>query len=151
VGDQGWTLSDLLLRTMALRQEALHHNIDLHGRWCAEAGGDQAPHLQTHLWPAMTRMQPEAGSGGVSTASRHQSRFAAAVGAKRVLLAQEVVDPANIRLLAELLNDYPDLDLMVIVDSISGVDKLSAGLREAGASRPLGVLVDLGLAGGRTG
>ena len=151
VGDQGWSLSDLLLPTMVLRQEALHHNIDLHARWCAEVGVDQAPHIKTHLSPELTRMQLEAGSWGVSTASPHQSRFAAAVGAKRVLLAQEVVDPANIRLLAQLLNDYPDLDLMVIVDSISGVDKLSAGLREAGALRPLGVLVELGLAGGRTG
>lgn len=151
VGDQGWGLSDLLLPTMVLRESALHHNIDLHALWCKHMNVDQAPHIKTHLSPELTKLQLQAGSWGVSTASPHQSRFAAAVGAKRILLAQEVVDPANIRVLAQLLNEYPDLDLMVIVDSLTGVDKLAAGLRNAGANRPLGVLVELGLAGGRTG
>src|SRR5690625_32032 len=151
VGEQGWMIQDLLLPTMVLSESALKHNIDLHARWCAAVGVDQAPHIKTHMSPELTRLQLDAGSWAVSTASPHQSRFAAAVGAHRILLAQEVVDRANIRVLAQLLNDYPDLDLMVIVDSLPGVDKLASGLREFGADRRLGVLVELGLAGGRTG
>lgn len=151
VGAQGWHLHDLLLPTMVLRESALHHNIDLHARWCASVGVDQAPHIKTHMSPELTQLQLEAGSWGVSTASPHQARFAAAVGARRVLIAQEVVDPANIKVLTELLNGDAGLDLMVIVDSLLGVDKLAQGLREFGATRPLGALVELGIVGGRTG
>lgn len=151
VGEQGWGLADLLLPTMVLRESALHHNIDLHARWCASVGVDQAPHIKTHMSPELTRLQLEAGSWAVSTASPHQARFAHAVGARRVLIAHEVVDPANIKVLAELLNADDGFDLMVIIDSLLGVDRLAQRLREFAANRPLGVLVELGIPGGRTG
>ncbi len=151
VGAQNWKLTDLLLPTMVLRESALHHNIDLHARWCAAVEVDQAPHIKTHMSPELTRLQLDAGAWAVSVASPHQARFAAAVGARRVLIAQEVVDPANVKVLATLLNTDAHLDLMVIVDSLSGVTMLAERLQEFGARRPLGTLVELGLPDGRTG
>src|SRR5690625_7440024 len=116
------TILDLLLPTIVLRESALKHNIDLHARWCAAVGVDQAPHIKTHMSPELTRLQLEAGSFAVFTASPHQVRFAHAVGARRVLIALEIVDPANIKVLAELFNGYDDFDLMVIIESLLACD-----------------------------
>src|SRR5690625_4425021 len=91
VGEQGWTIQDLLLPTMVLRESALKHNIDLHARWCAAVGVDQAPHIKTHMSPELTRLQLDAASWAVSTASPHQARFAHAVGARRVLIAHAAI------------------------------------------------------------
>src|SRR5690625_1418854 len=91
VGTQNWKLADLLLPTMVLRESALHHNVDLHARWCAAVGVDQAPHIKTHMSPELTRLQLDAGAWAVSTASPHQARFAHAVGARRVLIAHAAI------------------------------------------------------------
>jgi D-serine deaminase-like pyridoxal phosphate-dependent protein len=71
-------------------------------------------------------------------------------GVDRVLIANEVVDPVAIAWMAEQLVD-PAFELLCYVDSDRTVDILDAGLRSAGADRPLGVLVELGFDGGRTG
>src|SRR5690625_6422542 len=118
VGAENWQLDDLLLPTMVLRESALHHNIDLHARWCAAVGVDQAPHIKTHMSPELTRLQLDAGAWAVSVASPHQARFAAAVSARRILIAQDVVEPANLKLLAQLLHSDADLDSLALVQSL---------------------------------
>jgi len=154
VGDiarQGWHRTDLLLPALTLRASAVEHNVARHAAWCAEAGVSQAPHAKTHLSPELVGLQLAAGAWGMTAASVHQARLLAAFGVRRVILAHEVVDPANIRALARLVDSDPDLVVMPLVDSLAGVAALDTHLRAAGATRPLPVLVELGLPGGRTG
>jgi D-serine dehydratase len=151
VGAQGWTRADLLLPAMTLRAGALENNAAVHAAWCASAGVSQAPHAKTHLSPELVRLQLDSGAWGMTAASVHQARFLAACGVRRVLLAHEVVDPANVRALVRLLSDDPALRVLPLVDSEVGVAALSGLLSEAGAPRPLPVLVEVGLPGGRTG
>jgi D-serine dehydratase len=65
-------------------------------------------------------------------------------GVPRVVIANEVVDPVGLRWLAATDRDF---DVYVLADSTDGVDRMAAEMGE----RPLPVLVELGVAGGRAG
>jgi D-serine deaminase-like pyridoxal phosphate-dependent protein len=71
-----------------------------------------------------------------------------AAGVRRVLITNELADPASIRWVAAALGDE-DADVVVQVDSGRGIELLEEGLPDA--ERPLPVLVELGHAAGRTG
>ena len=151
VGEQGWHRRDLLLPALTLRADAVEHNARLHARWCEQYGVLQAPHAKTHMSPELVRLQLDSGAWGLTAASVHQARFLAAAGVSRIILAHEVVDRANAVALARLARQYPQVDVMPIVDSRAGVELLSRHLAEAGMPRPLPVMVELGVPGGRTG
>lgn len=151
VAEQGWRLPDLLLPALTLRASAIEHNVALHGAWCEAVGVSQAPHAKTHLSPEIVRLQLDAGVWGMTAASVHQARFLAAVGVRRIILAHQVVDPANIRALVRLHERYPDLLVIPLVDSLAGVAVLDRHLRAARAARPQPVLAELGIPDGRTG
>lgn len=151
VARQGWRRADLLLPALTLRGSAVEHDVALHAAWCDAAGVSQAPHAKTHLSPEIIRLQLGSGAWGMTAASVHQARLLAAVGARRILLAHEVADPANISALVRLTEQHPDLVVIPLVDSPAGVAALDRHLRGAGATRRLPVLVELGIRGGRTG
>lgn len=157
MGEQGWRLADLLLPAMTLRAGALEHNIALHAAWCEASGVSQAPHAKTHLSPEIVALQLDAGAWGMTAASVHQARFLAAAGARRILIAHQVVDPANIGALRRLVTDYPDLFAVPLVDSLPGVAALNRYLDPSGTPDaradcpPFPVLVELGLPAGRSG
>jgi D-serine deaminase-like pyridoxal phosphate-dependent protein len=151
IGRQGWRRTDLLLPALTLRASAVEHNVARHAKWCTAVGVSQAPHAKTHLSPELVRLQLAHGAWGMTAASVHQARLLAAFGVRRIILAHEVVDPANVRALVRLTEERPDLVVIPLVDSRAGVAALDAQLRAAGATRALPVLVELGLPGGRTG
>lgn len=151
VGEQGWSLDDLLLPAMTLRRSALEHNLALQSQWLAARGVDQAPHAKTHLSPEIVAAQLAAGAWGVTVASVHQARLAVAFGAQRVILAHQLADAASIRALARLRSERPDVTILPLVDSVAGVLLLQRALAPTLPARPLPVLVELGLPGGRTG
>ena len=74
-----------------------------------------------------------------------------AFGVSRVLLANQLVDPAALRWLAGELDRAPDFEFSCWVDSVAAVTLMTDVLREARPSRPVDVLVELGADGGRTG
>ncbi|MGW1682011.1 amino acid deaminase [Saccharopolyspora sp. NPDC002376] len=151
IANQGWRLTDLLLPALTLRASALEHNIALHAEWCSRVGVSQAPHAKTHLSPEIIRLQLESEAWGMTAASVHQARFLAALGVRRIILAQEIVDSANIRALVQLAHAQPGLTVLPLVDSVDGVALLDRRLHESGAGRPVPVLAELGVPGGRTG
>jgi D-serine deaminase-like pyridoxal phosphate-dependent protein len=149
IGDAGWHLTDLLLPTVTLRRSALAHNLELFARWCATVGVDHAPHGKTTMSPQLIADQLAAGAWGITAATVGQARIMHGWGVRRVLIANEVVDPIGLRWLAARLADDPGFDVYVLADSPDAVDRMAAAL--ADAPRPLGVLVELGVAGGRAG
>jgi D-serine dehydratase len=146
VGDAGWHVADLLLPTVTLRRSALAHNTALFARWCAEAGVDHAPHGKTTMSPQLVADQLAAGAWGITAATVAQVRIMHDWGVPRVVLANEVVDPAGLRWLATA---DPGLEVYVLADSVGGVDRMAAALGDR--PRPLSVLVELGVPGGRAG
>jgi D-serine deaminase-like pyridoxal phosphate-dependent protein len=135
---------------MVLRETALAHNLSVMASYCSVWGVDIAPHGKTTMAPQLWDRQLAAGAWGITAATAGQARVMRARGVHRVLIANEVVDPVAIAWMAEQLVD-PTFELLCYVDSDRTVDILDAGLRAAGADRELGVLVELGFEGGRTG
>ena len=150
VGAHGWALVDLPPPVLALRRSALEHNLTLMAAFCERYGVAIAPHGKTTMAPQLWRMQLEAGAWGITAATAVQARAMRAVGVSRILIANELTDAGSIRWAAEDLRE-PSNELVCYVDSGRGVDLLERGLGEAGAARPLSVVVELGHRGGRTG
>ena len=134
---------------MVLRDTALEHNIALLARYCEVHGVWLAPHAKTPMAPQLVARQLDAGAWGVSVATVSQARVFRAFGVRRILIANEVVQPLAVRWLAAELAGDPDLDVYCLVDSLIGV---AAMTEAAGAvTRPIPVLIELGVTGGRTG
>lgn len=151
VGAQGWHLfeSGVQFPTMVLREAALDHDIERMARWCREHGVSLAPHGKTTLSPQIIGRQLAAGAWGITAATPWQVRVMRDFGVRRVLLANELVEPAAIAWLIEALADDPGFDALVYADSLEGVAILAAATAQA--PRPLSVMVELGMVSGRTG
>ncbi|MEU5091212.1 amino acid deaminase [Streptomyces sp. NPDC021356] len=137
---------------LALSAERLEHNLKLMETYAARHGLAFAPHGKTSMAPQLFQRQLEHGAWGITLAVPHQVRVARAFGFRRVFLANELVDPAALRWVAAELAADPAFRLVCYVDSLRGVRLMDAVLREAGAGRPLDVVVELGTGeGARTG
>lgn len=148
VRERGWRLEDLWLPAVVLREEALTHNLERFARWCAANGVQHAPHGKTTMAPRLWSAQLAGGAWGIACANVAQARVLRSCGVPRVLIANEVLDPPQLRWLAATLAD-DGFEPLCLVDSVEAVELMERHL--AGASRPLSVLVELGVAGGRTG
>ncbi|WDF40874.1 amino acid deaminase [Streptomyces sp. T12] len=137
---------------LALSAERLEHNLDLMEAYAVRHGLAFAPHGKTSMAPQLFQRQIEHGAWGITLAVPHQVRVARAYGTQRIFLANELVDPAALRWIAGELAADPDFHLICYVDSVRGVEQMDAALREAGATRPLDVVVELAAGeGARTG
>ncbi|MFE6942903.1 amino acid deaminase [Streptomyces chartreusis] len=137
---------------LALSAERLEHNLDLMETYAARHGLAFAPHGKTSMAPQLFQRQIEHGAWGITLAVPHQVRVARAYGTERIFLANELVDAAALRWIAAELTADPAFRLVCYVDSVRGVELMDAALRDAGASRPVDVVVELAAGeGARTG
>ncbi|MEV0980801.1 amino acid deaminase [Streptomyces sp. NPDC049915] len=135
---------------LALSAERLQHNLRLMETYAARHGLAFAPHGKTSMAPQLFQRQIEHGAWGITLAVPHQVRVARAYGIQRVFLANELVDPAALRWIADRQDADPDFRVICYVDSVRGVELMDAAL--AGATRPLDVVVELAAGdGARTG
>jgi D-serine deaminase-like pyridoxal phosphate-dependent protein len=155
VPDLGWdAFTDFALPVLVLKDSAIQHNIDLMGSFCREHGVSLAPHAKTPLSPQIVLRQLAAGAWGLSVATIHHARVMRAAGVTRILLANQLLEKHPLEWIAgEMLAD-PLFDFTCLVDSQRGVDLMEGHLRSYGVttgSRKLRVLLEMGVAGGRTG
>ncbi|MFG3100547.1 amino acid deaminase [Streptomyces sp. NPDC048182] len=137
---------------LALSAERLEHNLALMETYSARHGLAFAPHGKTSMAPQLFHRQLEHGAWGITLALPHQVRVARAFGVQRVFLANELLDPAALRWTAAQLDADPDFRFVCYVDSVTGVQLMDAALTDAGATRPLDVVVELAAGeGARTG
>ncbi|MDT0566418.1 amino acid deaminase [Streptomyces sp. DSM 3412] len=135
---------------LALSAERLEHNLALMETYSARHGLAFAPHGKTSMAPQLFRRQIERGAWGITLAVPHQVRVAREFGIERVFLANELVDPAALRWIADELAADPRFRFVCYVDSVRGVELMDAALR--GSARPVDVVVELGAGeGARTG
>ncbi|MCG5216178.1 alanine racemase [Streptosporangium soli] len=134
---------------MVLRRAAVEHNITTMAAFAAGHGMAFAPHAKTTMAPALLAAQRAAGAWGFTVATPSQALTLRGFGVGRILLANQVVDPAGLRALAAELDGtrQEEFDFLCFADSVEGVEILSA---HAGG-RPFRVLVELGHEGGRGG
>ncbi len=146
-------LSQLPTPLMTLSAPGLRHNVDTLARWSAEHGVDLAPHGKTTMAPALWAMQLDAGAWAITLANAFQLGVARAYGVRRVLIANAVVSPLQLRWIADELDADPEFEVLVWADSVRTVELMEAA-RSAHIgpdARKLDVLVEVGGIGGRTG
>ncbi|NRO99249.1 amino acid deaminase [Paraburkholderia sp. NMBU_R16] len=148
--DLGWNLldEDVSLPAAVLYADRIEHNLKWMQAFVTEYGVKFAPHGKTTMAPQLFRRQLEAGAWGMTLATAHQTRAAYFCGVRRVLMANQLVGRQNMAMIAELLAD-PTFEFFCLVDSVEGVEQLGAFFTAVG--RPLQVLLELGVTGGRTG
>jgi D-serine deaminase-like pyridoxal phosphate-dependent protein len=130
---------------MVIRKSALDHNIAELAAFCAKRGLEFAPHGKTTMAPALFQAQLSAGAWGITAATASQVLAYRAFGVPRVLLANELLDPAALGWMAGEVEQ--GWEVLCYVDSVAGVRAAARAAR----SRPLRVLAELGYPGGRTG
>jgi D-serine deaminase-like pyridoxal phosphate-dependent protein len=149
---RGWDAlgGDLLMPIMVIRETALAHNLAMMSRYCASAGVSLAPHGKTTMAPELFRRQLDAGAWAITVATVSQARVARAAGVRRILIANEIVEPTAVRWIAEELVRDLTFECYCLVDSVEGVRLMTSALDDH-AGRPLPVLLEIGAAGGRAG
>jgi len=135
---------DFLLPVMLLKESALRHNIDEMAALCARTGFSLAPHAKTSMAPQLVQRQLAAGAWAITAATTWQARLWRELGADRIVLANELVEPASIAWLAAEMQRDREFDFYCLVDSVAAVNALD---RAPGFK----VLLELGFTGGRTG
>jgi len=141
----------LNLPVAVLRVGALDHNIARMQRFAAEHGAELAPHVKTTMSPWIMARQLAAGAWALTVANCTQAQVCVELGAPRVLIANEVVDPADIAWLAEQLREPDGARLLCYADSTAAADLLAEGLSRHRARRALDILVEMGGTDGRAG
>lgn len=137
--------------TALLRRTALEHNAATLAAYCSSHGVDLAPHGKTTMSPELVALQMASGAWGITAATIRQVQVLRGFGVRRILLANQLVDPAGLRWLAGALERDPRSTFVCYVDSVPGVDLMTAALTRAGMADRVDVLVEIGSAGGRGG
>jgi D-serine dehydratase len=150
---RGWNLlrGDLPLPLAVLKESALAHNRRWMQQFLALSGAQFAPHGKTTMAPQLFQMQLDDGAWGITLATMQQVQVARRFGCSRILLANELIDARAIDyVLGELAKDE-GFEFLCLVDSVMGVDILAEAVKKHGLQRPLEVLLEGGITGGRTG
>lgn len=136
---------------MVLKNEALEHNLLAMAQYCSTEGVELAMHGKTSMSPELTIAQIQAGAWGVSAATPAQVRTFRAFGVNNVFLANELVDPAGIRWIAEYQAEHPESGFLCYIDSVAGVELLNRTVAQLQNKVALDVLIEVAIEGGRTG
>lgn len=146
----GWNLldEDISLPVAVLYESRVRHNLAWMQQFMQAYGVKLAPHGKTTMSPALFRRQLDGGAWGITLATAPQAHAAWRRGVRRVLMANQLVGRANMALVASMLRD-PGFQFSCLVDSPANVAQLGRYFGEQGLRLP--VLIELGVAGGRTG
>jgi D-serine dehydratase len=153
VGRQGWNLlrQDLPLPVAALRASALSHNSRWMRRFLEHAGATICPHGKTTMAPQLFARQLADGASGITVATVQQMLVCRRFGVQRVLMANQLVGERALRTVVAELKADPAFEFLCLIDSVEGAQMLAAAARVAALERPISVLLEGGIAGGRTG
>ncbi|MFF1571587.1 alanine racemase [Leifsonia sp. NPDC058292] len=135
---------------VTLSESAVQNNLDTMSAWCESAGVGLAPHGKTTMNRELWERQLAAGAWGITVATPWQLSVAVGWGIPRIMLANALVQPDALRYVA--LVAQPTSEVLVWADSERAVEIMHTVLGELTADHArLGVLIDVGGAGGRTG
>jgi D-serine deaminase-like pyridoxal phosphate-dependent protein len=153
VAELGWNLlaGDLLLPALVLKESALANNLDVMRRFCDEHGVELAPHGKTTMSPEIIERQLHAGAWAITAADVQQARAFRSFGLDRIVIANEVIQPTAVRWIADELAADESFECYSLVDSVEAVRCMEEALPDRPPARPLAVLVELGVPGGRAG
>lgn len=153
LGNLGLSLldGDLPLPAAVLKDSALRHNATWMHAFAERAGASLCPHGKTTMAPQLFERQLAEGAWGITAATACHVRTYRQFGVQRILLANQLVDRANLELVLDELREDPGFDFYCLVDSAANLQWLVGMLQQHRLGRPLQVLLEVGIGGGRTG
>lgn len=153
IAEKNWNVlrGDLPLPLAILHEPAVANNARWMKEFCDKAQVSLAPHGKTTMCPQLFQRQLDNGAWAITLSTAHQVQVARDFGVKRILVANQIVDPRFIDFVMGELERDPDFDSLCLVDSVEGARFAGEAIRAAGYRRRLGVLIEIGAEGGRTG
>lgn len=136
---------------LLLSETALHSNLRAMRDFCDSHGLSLAPHVKTTMSPEIIALQFEYGAWAATVATVTQALALRDMGVDRILIANELVDPAGVEWLAAELDSDDDFMGVCFVDSPVAVDVLETVLTARRQRRHLPVLIEYGTWRGRAG
>lgn len=109
----GTTLADLPTPVLTLDAGAVEHNIAVMNEYIADHRVNLAPHGKTTMSPQLWHRQLAAGAWAITVATPWQLRVAVANGIRRIMHAGAILAPADLRMVAELLDNDKESDVQV--------------------------------------
>lgn len=153
LGETSWNVlrGDLPFPVATIKASALAHNAAWMRDFTNATGVALAPHGKTTMCPQIFARQLADGAWGMTVANIHQLGICADIGIRRVIMANQLVGRGDIARVIALQRDHADLEFHFLVDSVAQLALIEAEAARHAMSRPLTALVELGVAGGRTG
>jgi D-serine dehydratase len=153
IGVAGWNVlaGDLPLPLAVLKREALEHNLAWMQARVREWGIDLAPHGKTTMSPQLFRRQLDAGAWGLTFATVTQLAVGVAAGARRTLIANQVVGDEDLAGIQLLLAAHADLRVVFLVDSLAQLALIEDWSKRHAEIVPFEVMLEIGVEGARTG
>ena len=153
IAERGWNVlrGDLPMPLPVLKRSVLDRNERWMREFIARFNVSLSPHGKTTMAPQLFDRQLSAGAWGMTLATVHQVGIAVHAGVRRILIANQVIDPADLHRLVALLNRDETLEILFLVDSMEGMALAAEAAKEGELTRPFQVLLEVGYKGGRTG
>lgn len=150
-GKLGLTSNGFTSPVLLLSGSALDRNLSAMKDFCERSHLSLAPHAKTTMSPEIISRQFDFGAWAATVANCTQAAAVRSLGVDRILIANEVVDPVSIEWLGAELDRDEGFTALCYVDSAAGVVALESVLSARGQRRPLPVLLEYGVPGGRAG
>ncbi len=149
----GWNLlaGDLPLPLAVLKREAIEHNLAWMQARVNEWGVSFAPHGKTTMSPQLFARQLDAGAWGMTFATVTQLAVGVAAGARRTLIANQVVSDEDLGGIQRLLRAHEGLRIVFLIDSTAQLALIDDWAARHADSVPFEVMLEIGVAGARTG
>ncbi|MDH5939802.1 amino acid deaminase [Vibrio splendidus] len=139
---------DISLPVAIIKQSALTNNLNWMQSFADHHQVKLSPHGKTSMTPAFFRQQLENGAWGITVATPAQAEIAAMAGAKRIIMANQLVGKTNVAIVEQLISEF-DVDFYCCVDSSVNVQQLNQYF--SNTKQTLKVLIEFGVPGGRCG
>ena len=152
-GRWGWNLlrEELPLPVAVLKASALAQNSRWMRGFLEHFDVRLCPHGKTTMAPQLFARQLGDGAWGITVATVQQLMVCRRFGVPRVLIANQLVGRQAIRTVVAELQADPGFEFLCLIDSVQGVELLLRELEEMPLDRPVEVLLEGGVQGGRTG
>ena len=153
IGQKGWNVlaDDLAYPLAVIRRSALAHNIAWMQDYARRKGVTLAPHGKTTMSPELFAQQLAGGAWGLTFATIFQLAVGVEAGARRAIIANQVLADADLDGLDVLLAGHGDLRVWFLVDSLAQLAVIEDWARRRQSPRRFDVLLEIGIPGQRTG
>ncbi len=153
IGAQGWNVlnGDLPLPLAVIKRDVMQHNLAWMQGFAKSLGLGLAPHGKTSMSPQLFRQQLDAGAWGMTFATVTQLRVGIAAGAQRCLIANQVFAEVDLQGIDDLLQSQTGLRVIFLVDSMDQLGLIEDWQQKHPTAHAFEVLLEIGVAGGRTG